>query len=156
MTSSSSSISPQAQRFLRLTARLRRIVPEAVASPVSPAHLAVLDFLHARPGCSLHDLARGLGLRAPTVSVAVRQLENRGWVARQPHPHDRRALQLFLTPEGEAVYQQALAAHGRKFKALLAGLTPEEQATLLDLLERALRAAEAREADGPSSPRRAP
>ena len=144
MSDSKDVISPAAQRFLRLAARLRRIVPEAVASPVSPAHLAVLDHLHAAPGCSLHDVAQALGLRAPTVSVAVRQLERRGWVARRPHPHDRRALQLFLTEQGEAVYRQALAAHARKFEALLAGLSPTEQATLLDLLERALQAAEAR------------
>ncbi len=151
MTQPSLPVSPEAQRLLRLVARLRRIAPEAIASPVSPAHLVMLDYLYTTPGCSLHDLASGIGLRAPTVSVAIRQLERHGWVVRHPHPRDRRALQLFLTPKGEAVYRHALAAHGRKFETLLAGLTPEERQTLLALLERALQAVEARDSHPPST-----
>ncbi len=137
-------ISPNARRFFQLAARLRRLTPPNgdPTTEVSPSHLAMLTFVSNTPGCSLHDIAQGLNLSAPTVSIAVRQLENLGWLQRRPHPHDRRALQISLTPQGEQAYQQALHVHCQKFELLLQGLTPSEQDTLLNLLSRALQTAE--------------
>ncbi len=139
-----SAISPNARRFFQLAARLRRLAPPngEHSTEVSPSHLAMLAFVAETPGCSLHGIAQGLNLSAPTVSIAVRQLEHLGWLQRSPHPRDRRALQIFLTPQGEQAYQQALHVHCQKFELLLQGLTPSEQDTLLNLLSRALHTAE--------------
>ncbi len=133
-----------AQRFLRLATRLRRLgaQPASQGVQVSPAHLALMEVIAASPGCSLQQIAEALRLKPPTISTAVRQLERLGWVERQQHPTDRRTLQIYLTPDGEKVYQQALAFHRRKFERLLQGLNPEERKVLLDLLERAIQAAE--------------
>ncbi len=140
-----------AQRFLKLATRLRRLGNAPAAQEenlVSPAHLALLEYVSEAPGCGVQDIASGLRLSSPTVSVAVRHLERAGWLQRQPNPHDRRAVQLFLTPAGEAVYQRAQAYHRRKFEQLLNGLQPEERNVLLSLLERAIRAAEESDTQG--------
>ncbi len=137
-----------AQRFLRLATRLRRLgnQPAAISENlVSPAHLAVLEYIAGQPGCGVQEIADGLRLSPPTVSVTVRHLERSGWLQRQPHPRDRRAVQLQLTPAGEQVYAQAQAAHRRKFEHLLQGLQPEERDVLLSLLERAILTAEQKE-----------
>ncbi|NOY99691.1 MAG: MarR family transcriptional regulator [Chloroflexi bacterium] len=137
-----------AQRFLKLATRLRRLGADAPVSDgalISPSHLALLEYVATFPGCGVQEIADGLKLSPPTVSVGVRQLEKMDWLARQPHPDDRRAIQLFLTSTGEDVYRRAHAFHRRKFGRLLQGLTPEERDTLLTLLERAVNAAESSE-----------
>ena len=110
---------------------------------VTMPQLALLDWLAAAPGCSVQEIANGLGLTAPTVSVSVRRLEKDGLLKRQPDPQDRRAVQLFLTARGQALQELAWAFRREKMRRLLAGLSPDEGTTLLALLERAIGAAEA-------------
>jgi len=134
-----------AKRFLHLATRLRRLgsdTPALEGAQVSPSHLALLEYVAISPGCGIQEMADGLHLATPTVSISVRQMEKNGLIARQPNPKDGRAVQVFLTPRGEKLYRQAHAFHRRKFEKILSGLTPEERETLVDLLERAICAAE--------------
>ncbi len=133
----------------RLIALLHRLRLLGAESPpiddlqVSPAQLMLLSWIAAHPGCHVQDVATGLGLTPPTVSVGLRRLEQMGLLRREPDPRDKRALRLFLTSKGERLYQQVQTFHRAKARQFLAGLTPEEQETLLTLWERALQAAEA-------------
>ncbi len=153
------SLTDDAQRFLQLATRLRRLGDRSPAQEiaVTPSHFALLEAIAEMPGSNLQHIADALRLSPPTVSIAIRQMESTGWVERRPHPQDRRAFQCYLTAEGQKVYQQAVATHRRKFERLLQGLTPSERNTLLTLLERTLQAAEAPSAsDHQSSPRKNP
>ncbi|MDD2696053.1 MAG: hypothetical protein PHD58_09010, partial [Anaerolineales bacterium] len=76
-------------------------------------------------------------------SVGVRKLEESSLVERRPNPMDGRSIQFFLTRRGQALQRQIQDSHRQKFRRLLAGLTPQEQEMLLQLLERALQTAEA-------------
>ncbi|HEY77453.1 MAG TPA: winged helix-turn-helix transcriptional regulator [Thermoflexia bacterium] len=132
-------------RLLDLLNRLRRLGPgqppfEEIR--VTPSQLLLLDWVAAFPGCPVREIAEGLGLTPPTVSVGVRRLEEAGLVERRPDPRDRRAVRLFLTPQGEALHRRAQAYRRQKAQRLLVGLTPQEQESMLDLLERAISAAE--------------
>jgi DNA-binding MarR family transcriptional regulator len=131
--------------FLNLLQRLRRLGPgqppfEEV--DISSAQLGLIEWVAAAPGCSLQDLAAGLALTAPTVSVAVRRLEEAGLLERRPDPQDRRALRLFLTEAAVALVERVARYRHTKAHRLLASLAPEEQRQLLALLERALSASE--------------
>ena len=132
-------------RFLDLLNRLRKLGPglplfEAVR--VTPSQLLLLDWIAASPGCGIQEIAAGLGVTSPTVSVGVRRLEEAGLLERRPDPQDGRAIQIFLTAQGETLRRQVQEFRQRKVQRLLASLTPQEQETLLDLLERAISAAE--------------
>lgn len=133
-------------RLLRSLRRLRHVGPEQQppfeAVGITSAQLTLLEWVAKQRGCSLHNMADGLGLTPPTVSVGVRRLEEIGLLIRQPHPTDGRVWQFDMTEAGEALW--ARVQHYRQVKArrLLMGLTLEEQATLLALLERALDIAE--------------
>jgi len=83
-------------------------------------------------------MAEGLKLSTPTVSISVRQLEKAGFIERQPDPQDGRAVQLFLTPAGQELYQSTYGFRCQKFERLLTNLTTQERTTLLDLLERSI------------------
>ena len=53
-----------------------------------------------------------------------------------PDPRDRRTVRAALTPEGRAAVGRLLEAHVAHEEALLRDLTPQERATLRELLLR--------------------
>ena len=134
-----------AEQFLNLMDRLRRVGPQTAPpkeADVSPSQLAFLTFLTLNPGCGIQAMASGLKLSKPTVSIGVSQLEEAGFLTRQPDPQDGRALQLFLTSEGKKLHQRTLEFRCQKFERLLTELTPQERTTLINLLEKAIQAFE--------------
>ncbi len=139
-----SSLQEDAERLLELMKRLRRVVPTSPppeAAQVSPSLMVFIDFVGASPGYGVKEIARALNLSAPTVSVGIRHLEDAGFIERRPHPSDKRAVQFFLTPKGQELFEQAHAFRRRTFEALLQGLTPEERQTLLQLWHKAISSA---------------
>ena len=111
-------------------------------SGVTMPQLTLLDWVAACSGCGIQEVADGLSLTAPTVSVGVHRLEKAGLLERQPDPQDGRAIQLFLTRQGQALYQQVCAFRRKKMHKLLKHMMPEEKMTLLTLLEQAISSAE--------------
>ena len=134
-----------AEQFLNLMDRLRRVGPQTAPpkeADVSPSQLAFLTFLTLNPGCGIQSIASGLELSKPTVSIGVSQLEESGFLTRRPDPQDGRAVQLFLTPEGQKLHQRTLEFRCQKFELLLTELNPQERTTLINLLEKAIQAVE--------------
>ena len=114
-------------------------------SPLSMPQLAMLFWVARTPGCGVKDVAQGLHVTPPTVSVAVRRLVKDGWLEQRNDPHDRRARPLFLTPQGEGIIA-ALHAHRKKMiQAFLSGLSSTEQEQLVLLLDRAISALETKD-----------
>jgi DNA-binding MarR family transcriptional regulator len=74
-------------------------------------------------------LADALGTDPPHVSVIVDELEQKGLVERTPHPTDRRAKILTVTPTGRRAAQKAERMLGRP-PAALRTLPAEDLATL--------------------------
>jgi DNA-binding MarR family transcriptional regulator len=112
-------------------------VNEAVSEHgVSTAQIGVMRQLSNEPGLSGAELARRLLITPQGVQLAVKALEQRGFVERRPDPQHARILKAYLTAEGRkvaaAVVSDAIAAH----EAVFGVLTAEEQQTLRDLLAR--------------------
>ncbi len=110
-------------------------------SGITPPQLTLLDWVAASPGCRVREIADGLDLTAPTVSVGIRRLEKAGLLERQSDPKDKRAVQISLTKQGQTLHARAWAFRREKMQQLLSGLMPEEIATLLVLMEKAIDAA---------------
>lgn len=110
----------------------RRKVSEATGLPFN--RVRVLRRLRNEPR-TLVELAQEIGTDAPAATVLVNDLEARGLVERRPHPENRRAKLVSLTPAGREVI-----AAMRKIKdpppALLANLPPRDLASLRRILER--------------------
>ena len=67
--------------------------------PQKPAHSAV--FAQIDPdGSRLTDLARGAGMTPQSMGELIDELEQLGYVVRQPDPTDRRAKLIVLTDKG--------------------------------------------------------
>jgi DNA-binding MarR family transcriptional regulator len=100
--------------------------------PVAEAH-ALMDL--AADGPLNHgDLAVRLRLEKSTVSRLVRQLERRKWIKRSPAAHDRRVVQIQLTPRGEAAAQRLADARQSKFDGLLAALPRQKRSSILEAM----------------------
>lgn len=80
--------------------------------PQKPSHSAV--FAQIRPeGSRLTELARGANMTPQAMGQLVDELEDLGYVERQPDPTDRRAKLIVLTPRGHACVAAGIATiHG--------------------------------------------
>ncbi|MBT2517550.1 MarR family transcriptional regulator [Streptomyces sp. ISL-90] len=78
-----------------------QIVDGVVGSgyPQKPRHSAVFAQI-AADGSRLTDLARGAGMTPQSMGEIVDELEQLGYVTRQPDPRDRRAKLIVLTELG--------------------------------------------------------
>lgn len=86
---------------------------------------------------TLKNLAVRMGCEPSNALVVIDQLESQQLLERRPHPTDRRAKQLMLTPDGVERREQLLKSL-RGEEPLLSVLTRQEQDALQDLLQRAL------------------
>ena len=89
---------------------------------------------------SMSALAERLGIDASYVTTIADQLEERGLIARQPHPTDRRIKSLALTAEGRLL-REKLADELWVDVPVLDALTASERSRLRELLERSVDAA---------------
>src|SRR5262249_55520521 len=102
---------------------------------LTPAQFGVLTVLQAHPGLGQSSLARALGFDKVTVLRALRGLQARGFVEREPAEDNRRNISVTLTDAGLAVLQQAQKPAERAYKRLMAPLDRQQQEQLLDLLQ---------------------
>jgi DNA-binding MarR family transcriptional regulator len=105
---------------------------------VTLPQLRLIRFVSQNAGCHLQDIADGLGLTPPTVSVAIRKLEEGGWLERRPDPEDGRATCVFLTEESDRVVREAVAHQKKITEIFFSGLSSAEQDLMLDLMEKGI------------------
>jgi DNA-binding MarR family transcriptional regulator len=84
----------------------------------------------------LKKVGERLLIQPPSVTGVVDRLERQGFVQRRPSRTDLRVRQLSLTRPGRALMAEVLAGHAERVQSLFAGLQPEEQKTMLGLLQR--------------------
>ena len=121
----------------------RQFLPLLEKTGLSMREIHVLLFLANHPGQdTARDVAELRCLAKSQVSQAVEVLTGRGLLARRADGEDRRVIHLEITEQGAPLAREAQAIQCACGKRLLAGLTEEEQAVFLDLLERVLRKTE--------------
>lgn len=103
---------------------------------LTPRIWGALNVIDAETPLSQHELGRLIGMDPSSMVAAIDELERRGLVQRRPHPSDRRAHALSITPEGRETLgrgrELARSAQGE----LLAPLSADERRELHDLLLR--------------------
>jgi DNA-binding MarR family transcriptional regulator len=127
------------QLFFRLWRASHTRVAEALDSiGLTPALFGVLNVLGARDGAIQQELGSAMGIDPSTMVSLIDQLESAGLARRRPHPEDRRARQVSITPKGRRLLQRARDVAVEAEDEVLGGLTTAERSELLMLLRRAL------------------
>jgi MarR family transcriptional regulator, organic hydroperoxide resistance regulator len=85
---------------------------------------------------TLRELADRMSCEPSNITFVADRLEEQGYLERHPHPGDRRAKQLVLTPKGTELRARLLELLSEG--SPLAPLAPEDKDVLQDLITRAL------------------
>jgi len=124
-----------AQAAITTDAVFHREVAEALN--LRRVEYTILLLIRENPGCTSGRLVRALNVTAPNITMWIDKLEERGLVKRAQSATDRRANQLELTAEGDALAQEATRrVMEGELQALSAGLSGAERAMLLELLHK--------------------
>lgn len=111
---------------------------------ISVSQCYALEALVRRGPLTLNEVAAQLLLEKSTASRMVDGLEEKGYLTRAPHPADRRALQLAVTPAGRALYERIEAELVEQEKQLLSRFDPEVRQAIVHLLGQLAEAAVSR------------
>lgn len=95
----------------------------------------VLYELAHRPPLAARDLVRDLELDPGYLSRILRRFEDKGWLQREPAPHDLRQSLLRLTDAGHATFAPLQQKSREETAALLAPLAPAARPRLIQSLE---------------------
>jgi len=119
-------------------ARFRGITFDQLMKPfgLTLAQAYVLNYLFRQDGLTQIELAEHMDVGTVTVSGLVDRLEARGWVKRKTDVKDRRAKQVWLTRESDAVRKEMIKQFKELNNVTLDGITDDEIEVLCDLLSR--------------------
>jgi DNA-binding MarR family transcriptional regulator len=127
------------QLFFRLwRASHTRIATALESVGLTPALFGLLNLLGAREGAMQQELGSAMGVDPSTMVSLIDELEATGLAKRGPHPTDRRARTVALTPKGRRVLERTRRMAMQVEDEVLHGLTAAERRELLTLLRRAL------------------
>jgi len=76
------------------------------------------------------SLARALLMTTGTMTGRLDRLEKRGLIVRVPSTHDRRSLDVELTPEGKRLVDEAVTTHTAGQQEVVSALTSTDRADL--------------------------
>ncbi|MFN0014677.1 MAG: MarR family winged helix-turn-helix transcriptional regulator [Saprospiraceae bacterium] len=102
---------------------------------VSPIQIQILIFVqyHSDEKCKVSYLAQEFCLTKPTISEAVKSLEQKGFIKRQTEPSDTRSHTIHLTETGKSIVAQT-AHFANPMLASLTRIPAAEKGTLLEQL----------------------
>ena len=114
-------------------AEMRRIEDTDGVMTQPGAHL-VLAFLAAGDGTTQLELVRSTHLKAPTISLILKKMEDEGIVRRETDKNDGRAVRVFLTEHGKSIDREHIKLIKSVDAHALSGISSDECDTLMHLL----------------------
>ncbi|MFI7637045.1 MarR family winged helix-turn-helix transcriptional regulator [Nonomuraea sp. NPDC049400] len=115
-----------------IAAKQAAIRPAGLTVPQYAALFALAD----NPGISGAALARACLVTPQAMTVVLKNLEERGFIERSPHPWHRNVLETRLTEAGRAALEAADERAVVVERTIAAEFSAEERKTLRDLLAR--------------------
>jgi DNA-binding MarR family transcriptional regulator len=127
------------QLFFRLWRASHERTADALESiDMTPALFGVLNVLGARVGAIQQEVGTAMGIDPSTMVSLIDELEGKGLAKRGPHPSDRRARVVSITPKGRRLLERCRKMAAEAEDEVLRGLTAAQRGQLVKLLRRAL------------------
>lgn len=115
-------------KLLAISDLLQRDMARAFAgTPLTDARVAVLWIVQTLGPSTQQAIADALRMSARNVSGMVDVLESHGYVIRSPHPTDRRAVIVTLTPPAAEQMDVMQREHAELTETLLAAVASEDR-----------------------------
>ena len=106
----------------------KRPTREQMSARLMLMHLSRCD------GATQSELARVTRMKAPTISVALRNMENEGLVERLADGDDQRVTHVYITEKGRRVEHENLACFEAVDAIMMEGISHEEAETMMSTL----------------------
>ncbi len=122
----------------RFSASFLRWMETRACGGINYARLRLLQALHCGGPAIMRDLGTQLGTTPRNMTAIVDALEKARLVVRRPHPTDRRATLIELSPDGAREAENGLGPRLSAMSEIFAGLSAEEReqfsATMIKLM----------------------
>ena len=112
----------------------RRIEPLGLA----PAQFMTLLVLWEQDGITQQNLRLHLDVEQATMANTLKRMERDGLITRRPHKSDKRARLIYLTEKAHELRGGALSAAKAQNEIALGGLSGQERAQLMTLMQRVI------------------
>lgn len=89
-------------------------------------------------GITQRELSQRVGMMEPTTVTALNGMERRDLVQRVRNPHDRRKVNIFLTPKGRSLRDVLLPCAMEINQHALRGIPDDELARTIELMQRVM------------------
>ncbi|MGX9963976.1 MarR family winged helix-turn-helix transcriptional regulator [Roseomonas sp. F4] len=121
---------------------LNRAIQKNLQARIQPSGATLgawyfLRVLWEEDSLTQRELAQRIGMQEPTAVIALRGMEEAGWIIRERSETDRRKVYIHLTDSGRALREKLLPEAKGVIAEALVGLEAAEVETLLSLLRRA-------------------
>lgn len=103
---------------------------------LTPSQFDALAVLGDSPGMTMKELSQLSMITGGTLTPVLDRLEAKGLVTRCKGTQDSRQTIVALTPQGQALYEQAFLPFVAHMRTYSDKLTPDEQQTLVKLLDK--------------------
>jgi DNA-binding MarR family transcriptional regulator len=107
-----------------------------VKSQLRPVEYTMLALIHANPDVTARQLARGLAVTPPNITVWIERLLSRGLVLRSRSETDARLQHIRVSAEGAKLAREATKRLLEGEALALASLSGAERAMLVELLHK--------------------
>ncbi|WP_053228345.1 MarR family winged helix-turn-helix transcriptional regulator [Spirochaeta cellobiosiphila] len=87
-------------------------------------------------GLRVSEIATFMGITVSAVTQIITDLEKKNYIGRQMDPHDRRAVNVYLTEDGEAILKSSRKPLEESFHQLALQLGNDDSKTLINLLHK--------------------
>ena len=124
----------------RFTASFMRWMEGRTCDGLSHTRLRLLETLHSGGPAIMRDLAAQLGATPRNMTAMVDALEEAGLVVRRPHPTDRRATLIELSPAGAREVAQEMGPRLDAMSEIFDDLSQTEREQFSGLLAKLMRA----------------
>jgi DNA-binding MarR family transcriptional regulator len=114
----------------------RSLQAKIAAHGVSMGQWFFLRALWDEDGLTQRELSQRVGMMEPTTVTALNSMERRGLVERVRNPHDRRKVNIYLTPKGRSLREVLLPCAAEVSDLATRGIDPADLALAIDLLHR--------------------
>lgn len=114
---------------------LQRMAPYGLR----PVDFSVLTLIAHNPGITSRQLCAALDILPPNLVGLIKSLDKRGLIERHPHPTDRRAQGLHLSPAGRKLQKSAQTTATQLESDVASRLSAQELDTLKSLLRKVYR-----------------
>ena len=101
---------------------------------LKPSQAGILFVLSCNGKLSQRELAERIGITPPSMTVALRKMETRGYIEKEPDEKDQRIIRILLTEKGESCVEDIRTVMDEMEEVLYQNMTQEEKMLLRRLL----------------------